>query len=208
MSANQVACLFVEADATDPSTAPVALPVGHDSNMVEPGGEWIELPTTCATSLSRDLQPTVVCLEDGEPAGPLVFESVQVGIQHHLLMMVKRGHQVTINMLRAAPVNILNVGDIVEFAGRQLHVSLLNRPYIGPPTEAQIGRPCGYCQVPIEDQPDMRVYECPSCQLPMHFQDETVSADVRLECARLASACRHCQTAIVMREGFTYVPKF
>ena len=118
------------------------------------------------------------------------------------------GEQVTVNGLPAARVRTLNPGDVLRIAEHGLHLSLLNRPYIGPPDQDHLGARCGYCRVPIQDEPGMRVYVCPHCQLPTHCHGVEMPAEKRLECAKLSSHCGHCQAAIVESEGFTHVPAF
>ncbi|MFV2067592.1 MAG: hypothetical protein ACC645_11490 [Pirellulales bacterium] len=116
--------------------------------------------------------------------------------------------RVTVNGLLAACFTVLNPGDVLGIDGHVLHVSLLNRPYVGPPDKTHLAAKCGYCRMSIQDEADMRVYVCPNCHLPTHHQGEEIPAEKRLECVKLSSHCGHCQADIVESEGFTHVPAF
>ena len=144
--------------------------------------------------------------QNGEPSVQL--ESIRDKTQRSLLMTFEPGVRVTVNGLLAARFSILNPGDVIGIDEHVMHLSLINRPYTGPPDERHLAAKCGYCRVPIQDEPDMRVYGCPNCHLPTHCQGEEISVDKRLECAKLSSHCGHCQADIVEAEGLTYVPTF
>ena len=134
------------------------------------------------------------------------LESIRNKSQSSLLMTFEPGLRVTTNGLPAACFSVLNPGDVLGVGDLVLYLSLLNRPYIGPPDESHLAAKCGYCRVPIKDEADMRVYVCPNCNLPMHSHGEEIPVEKRLECAKLSSQCGHCQADIVASEGFTHVP--
>lgn len=114
--------------------------------------------------------------------------------------------RVTVNGLPAARLSVVEPGDVLGIDDVTLYVAVRNRPFIGPPQESDLAAKCGFCRLAIQDVPDMRVYVCPSCRLPTHWQGDEVPADQRLECAKLSSQCGHCQADIVESEGFTHVP--
>lgn len=133
------------------------------------------------------------------------FETARYEQKPVLLLMSLQECPVRVNGLPAGPVNVLRSGDVVEVDRHSLHVALWSYPYVGPAASAQIGVPCGYCRVAIVAK--MRVYVCPQCQQVLHFQDETVPRDVRLECAKLASVCPDCQSPIMFTGGLDHVPE-
>lgn len=116
--------------------------------------------------------------------------------------------RVRVNGSRVARWTLLHSGDVLDLDDLTFHVSLLNQPYIGPPEPSHVGRKCGYCRVKIEDSDEMRIYACPKCGFPTHFQDDHVPPETRLECAKASSQCGHCQADIIASEGFTHVPVF
>jgi hypothetical protein len=144
----------------------------------------------------------------GHEAGDrlIELEAIRSKTQSSLLMTIEPGMRVTVNGLLAACFSVLRPGDVLGIEEHVLHLSLLNRPYTGPPDRSHLSAKCGYCRVKILDKPGMRVYVCPNCQLPTHSQGEEIPVEERLECARLSSHCGHCQSDIVKSEGFTHVP--
>ena len=138
--------------------------------------------------------------------GLIQLEAIRSRTQSSLLMTIEPGMRVTVNGLLAACFSILSPGDVLSIEEHVLHLSLLNRPYTGPPDMNHLSAKCGYCRVKILDEPGMRVYVCPNCQLPTHCQGEEIPVEKRLECAKLSSHCGHCQSVIVKSEGFTHVP--
>ena len=136
------------------------------------------------------------------------LETIRAKAGISLLMAVQPGLPVTVNGLPAALISVLHSGDVIGVGEHVLHVSLLSRPYVGPPDAGHVGVLCGYCRVEIKDEPNMQVYVCPNCQQPTHNQGEEVPTDARLECAQLSPRCGHCDAEIVTTEAFNHVPEF
>jgi hypothetical protein len=190
-SSSQAFCLFLDADtATDLPT--VTTPQGL---------RYFEL-SGCESLISQDGKLSRP--RNGDQ--PIRLESIRCQTQISLLMTLEPGMRVTTNGLPAACFSILNPGDVLGVDEHVLYLSLLNRPYVGPPDESHLAARCGYCRVPIQDSADMRIYACPNCQLPTHSHGEEIPAEKRLECAKLSSRCGHCQADIVESEGFSHVP--
>ena len=134
------------------------------------------------------------------------LETIQRKPHRLLLMSAGPEARVRVNGAGVARLAALNSGDVLDVDGHVLHVSLLNRPYVGPPDEKDLESTCGFCRVRIQNKPNMRVYVCPNCRLPTHNQGEEVPEGKRLACAHASPNCGHCQAEIVETEGFTYVP--
>jgi hypothetical protein len=136
------------------------------------------------------------------------LEPIRSKTRNSLLLTFEPGARVTVNGLAAAWMTVLNPGDVLEIDEHTLFVTLLSRPYTGPPDENHLAARCGYCRAPIHDEAGMRVYVCPNCHLPTHDHGEEIPVEKRLECVKLSSHCGHCQAVIVKSEGFTHVPTF
>ena len=144
--------------------------------------------------------------QDGDVS--IELEPIHYQSQQFLLMQADSASVVraTVNGLPASCLSVLTAGDVLGIGEHVLHVSLMNRSYIGPPSERHLAAKCGYCRTPIRDEADMRVYDCPQCHLPTHCQGEEVPVEKRLECVQLTGHCGHCQAEIVPSEGFSHVP--
>ena len=126
--------------------------------------------------------------QKGDPA--IRLETIRNKSRTLLLMASEPGLRVTVNGLPTASFSVLIPGDVLSVDEHIMHLSLLNRPYTGPPDESQLAARCGYCRVPIQDVADMRVYVCPTCQLPTHCQDAAGAA---------RAATGMCQAVVPMR---------
>ena len=190
-NSSQQFCLFLEPDVL------TELPTKSEA----PELRYVELPDrTCVTDRNGTLTQA-----QGEDAA-ISLEPIRSRKLHALLMTLDGEAQVTVNGTRAARLKVLNPGDVVGIEDHVLHVSLLNRPYVGPPHEQHLGVECGYCRVKVQDVDGMRIYVCPNCNLPTHCQADEVPVETRLECVTLSSECGHCRATINQVEGFTYVP--
>jgi hypothetical protein len=190
-SSSQAFCLFLDSDtATDLPTATTGQ-----------GLRYFEL-SGCERFISQGGK--LSCPRNGDH--PIRLDLLRNKTQRSLLMRVEPGVRVTTNGLPAACFTVLNPGDVLGVDEHVMYLSLLNRPYIGPPNKSHLAARCGYCRVPIQDAADMRVYDCPRCNLPTHYHGEEIPIEKRLECAKLSSHCGHCQAEIVESEGFSHVP--
>lgn len=122
------------------------------------------------------------------------------------LIMRQDGAQARINGLPAPCIAVLRRGDQLQIDDEHLlHVALYVRPYFGEPTAEHVGQKCPFCKSAI--QAGQRIYLCPHCGTAMHCQEDEVAERDRLRCAMLATECRHCAAAVVMKEGFSDVPE-
>jgi hypothetical protein len=145
-------------------------------------------------------------LDAADGASVVQLNPIRNKRENALLMSTQSQARVTVNGARAACIAALKSGDVLDLDGQVLHVSLLYRPYVGPPEIGHLASKCGYCRVPIRDESDMRIYVCPNCNLPTHAHAEEVPVEKRLQCVELSSHCGHCQARIVESPGFSHVP--
>jgi hypothetical protein len=147
-------------------------------------------------------------LHDQQPRDTNVAALLQpVDAPNHparLLLLNLNGHRARVNGLRAPRAFLLKerdcfqLGDDVAF-----HVTTFTRPAVGPASAAHIGKECLVCRTRFS--PESVVYTCPFCGRAMHC--EAKGAD-GLECARLSPECPACARAVILREGFSYLPEF
>ena len=134
------------------------------------------------------------------------FATVHSGA-HRSLLMNSVGHlRVTVNGVPAARYQVLQPGDVIRIEDAPLQLSIRKRPYVGPPRADDLGVTCGYCRTPITNRPGARVYVCPVCQSPTHFDDSEVPEEVRLSCFAMSAHCTYCQAPMMEREGFSHDP--
>jgi hypothetical protein len=107
----------------------------------------------------------------------------------------------------SARVALLSEKDVVQLpqTDRALHVTVFNRVRVGPVSEEFIGRGCLVCRSPFRQ--GQVVYVCYRCGDPMHLEAEDVPEKQRLRCAAVTSECRSCGSAVVLQEGYTYIPE-
>lgn len=134
------------------------------------------------------------------------FTTAHGGAHRSLLMHAVGQVRLTVNGLPAARYQALRPGDVVRIEDDPLQLSIRNRPYVGSPQASDLGTACGYCRTSITERPGARVYICPNCQLPTHFDDEQVAEEERLICFAMSTHCGHCQAELIAREGFSHVP--
>ncbi len=177
----------------------------------EPRGEqnysWLCMPTGDVAYLAVDnaglptLQP-----DKPDAAGDSIgLAAVQFENQSFLAMLTSGELAPRVNGQPAPPLTLLRVRDQVQVTERNvLHVSILNRPFIGRPRDEEIGTECPFCRIPFTA--DTTIYICPFCDKAMHCEGTDKPEEDRLECARLTTECRHCNQPVNMKEGYVYVP--
>jgi hypothetical protein len=133
----------------------------------------------------------------------LHFEPISAGGQASLLMLSAPGVETRLNDRPAPRLAVLDVGDQLQVGETLLHVTRYTEFAVGPPTPELLGRKCGVCRVPFDE--DTRVY-VHSCGSAMHMEDESKPAGERLECAALG-ACPDCEQPVVMQSGYEYLPE-
>jgi hypothetical protein len=115
----------------------------------------------------------------------------------------------------------LHVRDMVECVGDPvvLHLSMVERPYVGPPTTEHAGQACAVCRGPIEgrqppdgksaaEPPAALVLECLSCGAVLHeHAPQSDSVGEVLECAKSVEQCPVCETTLRREEAYVYIPE-
>jgi hypothetical protein len=159
-------------------------------------------------------EPATVITAPGEPPrlvpgihplsnGALVVEQiVNNRRQLRLLAIHPRGESLRINGQLTPRVAALAEKDSLQLADdTTLHVTILNRPFLGKPPPELLGKQCPVCRVPFTET--ATVYVC-ACGVAMH---NSADGDPDgLQCTRLQHACLTCQRPITLKEGFSYWP--
>ena len=121
--------------------------------------------------------------------------------QARLLLLSPPGRRVRVNGCLAPRVIFLAEKDFVQFSpDTAVHVTVYNRPHLGPPAPAMLGQECQLCRVPFS--PEATCYLC-ACGTALHRE----KGDDELQCAKTRSDCPSCGRPIVLQEGFTYIPE-
>ena len=198
---------FVESAAADGQslTGPPAAEPGLSRR------NWLQVPAAGVSYLVAVGTESPRVVSDQPAAGTQIglLESIRYEQQSRLLLAPTSA--VHINGLAAPPVAILDAGDQLRIHGDWLlHVARLLRPRIGPPPPEYVGRACVNCRYPFTRQ--SRVYLCPYCATAYHCEDAADRTDDQddvgaLECARMLSACLHCDQPVVLEEQYDHVPQ-
>jgi hypothetical protein len=151
--------------------------------------------------------PSVIRLLDCEShlAPALSFEPVHVARRPALLVVTPPSvDRLRINGRPAPRVALLRAGDQLHLDGScALHVVRKRRlAVVTPPTEL-VGRPCGYCRVPLA--PETTIAIC-DCGVPLHLEQPPKPESERLECARL-TACPECRQKFPSEAGELELPE-
>jgi hypothetical protein len=139
----------------------------------------------------------------GPEAGTLQFEPLTVDGRPALLMLTPNEVEVRVNDRPSPRIAVLAVGDQLQIGDAILHLTRYRELAVGPPSPELLGRRCGVCLVPFDQ--DTRVY-VHDCGQPLHLEPESKPAEERLECALLGD-CPHCLEPISMQSGFSYLPE-
>jgi len=158
-------------------------------------------------------RPTLLSLRNGElpelakglpataPDGFVVEPILNRRGQARLLLLSPPGRRVRVNGCLAPRVIFLAEKDFVQFSpDTAVHVTVYNRPHLGPPAPAMLGQECQLCRVPFS--PEATCYLC-ACGTALHRE----KGDDELQCAKTRSDCPSCGRPIVLQEGFTYIPE-
>jgi hypothetical protein len=143
-----------------------------------------------------------VALSRRSRGGSLALEPLRLGWKLRLAVANPHGLALRVNGEKLGPAAILMPGDQLEWGDALLHVSIYQRPYIGPAAGEDVGRACPICGLALDEQ--VTIYRCAACGTCMHWGDGTPDA---LECARLAGSCVACEGPIVTSPGLVYEPE-
>ncbi len=124
------------------------------------------------------------------------------------LAMIVQGEGVLVNGVPALPLAVLSVKDSVVLGpGRHFYVTQRLQPYLGPPPQHVLNKPCPFCQIPITD--DTRIYLCP-CGAPYHYETAEshpqVEASERLNCYAKIEKCLSCGRRLTLEEFLEWDP--
>ncbi len=211
----QTVCLFVESRGRRCTAAPRGHAALRLRRHVRPTRAtektpWLEIPSGRIATLHSQTGslPWISGSCDSFDHALGMVETIRYGHRRYLVLVLREPDEFRINGLVASRINLLCAGDVVDLGGHQLHVSLRNIPYVGPPRSEDLGVSCGYCRLKISDSPGMRIYACPACGNIMHDQTDEVEQLHRLECTTLAACCHHCRSPVTRERGFVNVPDF
>ena len=138
-------------------------------------------------------------------AASCCIEPVEVGGRPRLLMLTcATAEPLRVNGHAAPRVCLLEEGDQILLSDDTLlHLTVYNRPPIGPADDEVIGRECLLCRTRLLK--GSTVYTC-ACGALFHFHFSQNGAEEPLECAKLIPECTRCLQSIVLTEGFAHVP--
>jgi hypothetical protein len=206
--ANQVYVLFVERLATAEPVQPA--PARSRIQAVQQRSpDWIELPAGRVSYLGIDLDQPPCVFEEIPATHRLagVLEPIRQDNQRFLLLVSPPGHESRVNGIPAPRAAALQIRDQIRLnEDFILHVSIYERPYVGPPQDVHMDVECPLCRIRIAAGTS-GVCECPNCGAVLHCEGPEKSADERLECGRLTAECPRCGQPIKLKPGFAYVPQ-
>ncbi|HOX57293.1 MAG TPA: hypothetical protein P5205_11660 [Candidatus Paceibacterota bacterium] len=148
--------------------------------------------------------PRISTSPPGDAENAVLIEQVAQGWQTRLLLVAARSGRVHVNGLPAPRFSLLKERDTLRLDGDSLvHVTVFNRPVIGPAPAASLGSECPVCRVRFAAS--IRCYIC-ACGNPTHFEE---GGDDCLQCAllRVRSGCPYCGRPMVLEPGYTYLPE-
>jgi hypothetical protein len=111
--------------------------------------------------------------------------------------------KVRVNDRPSPIVAVLNVGDQLQIGDAVLHLTEFREFTVGPPSPELLGRRCGVCRVPFDEQTRVYLHECGEA---LHLEPESKPAEERLECALLGN-CPNCGGSISMESGYSFTPE-
>jgi hypothetical protein len=184
---------------------PELLSLRAGSGSSGPGVEFKPLPLPFAPMKLTDLResPQLVAPLAASAGGSVLLEPF-FNPRHQLALLA------TFSPESAPRVNgqpspgrvVLGLGDHFQWSpGIAFHVTIFNQPRVGPPSAAQIGRPCPVCRVPFTTE--SRCYAC-FCGTVLHCEDDEQRG---LQCAQLRQECPRCRRPVRLEEGYAFTPE-
>jgi hypothetical protein len=149
--------------------------------------------------------PKVAIARPGDTENAVLVEQVTQRRQPRLLLVRVGASRAAINGLPAPQFILLKERDSLRLdEDFLLHVTVYNRPAIGPAPAEWIGKECPVCRVPFTAS--SRCYIC-ACGTVMHCDDN--GKEDGLQCAqlRVRSGCPACQRPVVLEPGYSYLPE-
>jgi hypothetical protein len=133
----------------------------------------------------------------------LHFESLAIEKRAALLMLTPTCVSVRVNDHPSPIVAVLKVGDQVQVGDTVLHLTQYREFTVGPPSPELLGRRCGVCRVPFDQQTRVYLHDCGEA---LHLEPDSKPADERLECALLGD-CPNCGEPISTESGYSFLPE-
>jgi hypothetical protein len=96
----------------------------------------------------------------GLSTGALHFESLRVEREAALLMLTPPGVRVRVNDRPSPIVAVLGLGDQMQVGDTVLHLTRYREFSVGSPTPELLGRRCGVCRVPFDEQTRVYLHDC------------------------------------------------
>jgi hypothetical protein len=92
---------------------------------------------------------------------------------------------------------LLTPGDVFRWAeGAPYRLVLFNKPSIGAPPEAALGKPCPVCRVPFAASTTTVACQCGAV---IHCEPDGPDA---LQCAQMSGTCPVCRRRLVLTQGY------
>ncbi len=131
---------------------------------------------------------------------PVVEPVLNQRLQPRLLLLNPAHTRARVNGQFTPLVAVLKEKDFVQFTDAlAAHVTVLNRPRIGPPPAGVLGRECPVCRRKFVV--DDKCYGC-ACGGAFHAEDDLQ----KLQCVQTRTECT-CGRPVILTEGFSYQPE-
>jgi hypothetical protein len=154
---------------------------------------------------SPGMPPRLTRIKPRKKAAAFLVEPVMQRSQLRLLLICPQERRVRLNGIIAPRFVVLKEKDCIHMPSDvALHVTIFNRPCVGPVSTKFVGKECPICRVPFAA--GVRSYTC-ACGAAMHCESDGTT-DV-LQCAQLCSGsgCPVCQKPVVLKQGYSYLPE-
>jgi hypothetical protein len=124
------------------------------------------------------------------------------------LSMTVHRDGVLVNGILVLRFAVLSPRDSIVIApGVHSYVTERIRPYVGTPSQDQIGLKCPFCRIPVTN--DTRIVTC-RCGVVYHHETEesheAIGEDDRLDCLSKVRVCLSCSRPVTLQEYLSWDP--
>lgn len=159
---------------------------------LESAPQWL-----CGPADQTQVQPAALTAGKAPDSAALVEPVPDPSNRLGLLVHFPEGSTPTVNGEPGLSWALLAPGDMFQWhGGDTFRVLLFNKPLIGPPAKAAVGKRCPICRVPITE--GTTTVTC-LCGAVIHCEPDGPEA---LQCAQLSSACPVCHRPVALTEGY------